>query len=531
MKIIQFQYFKNYSKLFLLGVFINLSLFGQNNSDNAELLEILNEIDQKLDSRDYDNANLLIKEIENDFKELSVENRFAIDLRIAQIQYYAEYNEQSINLLLINLEKLKTMDSSLLYYKYNTFLGQVFKTSENFKKAIVYHKQALSNAEKRNDTLDIIFSCLKIGRCFYRVDYVRIPEYYKNDKDSALFYYNKALQFPETPENNRLFTRIYDNLGRMVLNTGNVNAAEKYTNKALTINKSINNSFGIAVSLSNLSNIYHYKKEYKKAIEFAEESNLFIEDKSLSIKRDNLEYIAKNYEKLNDYKNASRYINEAYIISKNISKNTLRKKINTIEAKYNVAREKQYTLEEKNKRLKTQLLLYSVLFLSVILIIFGGFLYSRNKNYKRRFEELIASQQNKITMDTIETNPKKATQIPPEIIENILKGLNAFEEKKEFLEKNITMRDIAKHLNTNSSYLSKVVNSYKNKNFTSYLNELRIQHAVKELTQNKELRLYTIEAIADTMGYNNGESFASAFRKITGIYPSYFIKQLQKQSS
>ncbi len=529
MKITPSQYLKNYFKLFLFGLFLNLSLFGQNNYDEAKLSEILNKIDQDLDNRDYDNATLLIKEIENNYKELSLENRFAIDLRIAEIEYYAHNNEKSINQLLVNLEKLQENNASRLYYRYNSFIGQVFKTTKNFEKAIYYHKQALKNAEQRNDTLDIIFSCLKIGGCFYRVKYINTPEYYNNNVDSALFYYNKTLQFPETPRNNRLLTRIYDHLCRVKINTRSIDSAEHYANKALSINKNINNQFGTAISLNNLSNIYHYKKDYKKAIEFAKESNLIIKDKSLSIKKDNLEYIARNYEKLNDYNNAYHYLNETHEISKIISKNISEKKINTIEAKYNIAKEKQKALEEKNKRLKIQLLFYIVLFLSIVLIAIGILLYTRNKNYKRRFEELISNRQENITVEEVETNPKKATKIPEKIVKDILHELDVFEEKKEFLIKNITMHEVAKKLNTNSSYLSKVINSYKNKNFTTYLNELRIQYAVQELTNNKELRLYTVEAIADSMGYNNGESFSSAFRKITGLYPSYFIKQLGKQ--
>ncbi len=531
MKIIFYTHSKSNFILFLLIFFVHVFLFGQNSSQDSILLVRLHEIDHKIDLRDYDNAKLLLKKIEEDVKELSVEQRYALDLRSAEIEYYAHNNDESINQLLINLDQLQQKNTSHLYYRYNSFLGQVFKTSKNFKKAIHYHKQALNNAENRNDTLDIIFSCLKIGRCFYRIKYIDTPEYYKNNVDSALFYYNKALLFPETPKNKHLFSRIYDNLSRIEMNNGNIGAAEIHANAALKINRNINNSFGIAVSLSNLSNIYYRKKNYKKAIEFAKESNLFIENKSLSIKRDNLEYIAKNYEKLNNYKKAHHYLNETYTISNNISKDILNKKINTIEAKYKLAKERQQTLKEKNKRLKIQLFLYTTLLLSIILMIFGVFLYRRNRSYKRRFKELINSQQKNSTVEEVETNPKKATKIPPEIVRDILQRLDAFEEEKEFLHKNMVLHNVAKLLNTNSTYLSKVVNSYKNKNFTTYLNELRIQHAIQELTTNKELRLYTIEAVADCMGYNNGESFASAFRKITGLYPSYFIKQLQKQSS
>lgn len=529
------RYIKNYFTLLLTSLFASVFLFGQNNTQNGIILERLSEIDRKINSRDYDNARLLVKEIEKGVSALSIEDKFAIDLRVAKIQYYANYDEGSIDLLLANMEKLHAMNTLRLYYEYNIFIGQVFKSAKNFEKAVAYYRQAVLNAEKRNDTLDIIFSCLKIGSCFYRVEYIDMPEYYKNNMDSALFYYNKALLFPENTENNTLFSRIYDNLSRIAVSAGNINAAETYANKALKINKDIDNSFGIAVSLSNLSNIHYLKKEYKKAIKNAHESNLFIKNKSLRIKRNNLEYIAKNYEKLNDHKSAYRYLYEAYTISEIITKNTLDKEINTIEAKYNVVREKQHALEEKNKRLKIQLLLYSTVFLSIILMVFGAFLYTRNRRYKRRFEELMAKHRDYTAAEAVETSEKtdaeKTTRLPMETVKTILQGLDAFEKEQEFLTKNITMHDVAKKLHTNSSYLSRVVNAYKNKNFATYINELRVHHAIRELKNNRQLRTYTIEAIAHTMGYNGTEAFSLAFRKITGLYPSYFIKQLQKQAS
>ncbi len=116
-------------------------------------------------------------------------------------------------------------------------------------------------------------------------------------------------------------------------------------------------------------------------------------------------------------------------------------------------------------------------------------------------------------------------KIPRETRKRILEGLKTFEEEKMFLKRNITLGSIAKQFKTNRSYVSKVINSYKGKNFKTYLNELRIHHAVEELKCNKELQKYTIDGIAKDMGFNNAESFTIAFRKVTGLYPSFFIKK------
>ncbi|MEM9685682.1 MAG: hypothetical protein AAF934_02030 [Bacteroidota bacterium] len=213
--------------------------------------ERLEEIARKIDDRNYDEVKLLLKEIEGDISKWRIEDRFALDLSRVKIRYYVDYDEESIELLLTNLEKLRTMDTPRLYYEYTTFIGEVFKNTKNFKKAIVYYKQALLDAEKRNDTLAVIFSYLKIGSCFYRVEYSDMSEYNENHVDSAWFCYNKALQFPENSKNNSLFSRIYDNLSRIAVSIGTIDVAETYARKALKINSANDNSFSIEPRCSN----------------------------------------------------------------------------------------------------------------------------------------------------------------------------------------------------------------------------------------------------------------------------------------
>ena len=113
---------------------------------------------------------------------------------------------------------------------------------------------------------------------------------------------------------------------------------------------------------------------------------------------------------------------------------------------------------------------------------------------------------------------------------DVLEKLQAFEEKSLYLQKNLTQNKIAKRLNTNSSYLSKVVNSYKHKNFATYINDLRIDYVVEQLKEDKKLRSYTIKSIASDVGYKSPEAFSKSFKKINGIYPSYFIKKLNEKA-
>ena len=54
-------------------------------------------------------------------------------------------------------------------------------------------------------------------------------------------------------------------------------------------------------------------------------------------------------------------------------------------------------------------------------------------------------------------------------------------------------------------------------------------YALENLQENSTFLKYSIKAIALECGYRNATSFSRAFYKQTGLYPSFYIKQLNKK--
>lgn len=106
--------------------------------------------------------------------------------------------------------------------------------------------------------------------------------------------------------------------------------------------------------------------------------------------------------------------------------------------------------------------------------------------------------------------------------------LTLFEANKDFLIKKITLNSLSKKLETNPKYLSKIINFYKQKSFNNYINDLRIEYIINKIKTEHVFKKYSIKALAFEAGFNNSQSFSQFFYKKTGIYPSYFIKQLNK---
>lgn len=93
----------------------------------------------------------------------------------------------------------------------------------------------------------------------------------------------------------------------------------------------------------------------------------------------------------------------------------------------------------------------------------------------------------------------------------------------EFMEmnfvRNITIQDIAHHLNLNRSYFSKLFKSKLNKSPQQYLISLRINKACDLLIQNENL---PINNISRSVGYPDQLVFSKTFKRLIGLVPSDF---------
>ncbi|WP_318344887.1 helix-turn-helix domain-containing protein [Flagellimonas baculiformis] len=118
-------------------------------------------------------------------------------------------------------------------------------------------------------------------------------------------------------------------------------------------------------------------------------------------------------------------------------------------------------------------------------------------------------------------------KLDEETADMVLKNLKIWEEQQGFLDNALTQQSLAKKLNTNSSYLSKVVNTYKGQNFANYLKDLRITHAVNHLKENPEIvKTKSMIQIAEMYGFNSVGVFSTAFKNKIGVTPGVFFKQL-----
>lgn len=316
-------------------------------------------------------------------------------------------------------------------------------------------------------------------------------------------------------------------------------AEENHLNAEKNFSK--NNDYGnLAITYYFLGKINYDIKKEEKAVKYfiKADSVLAFSKEFYPITRDGYEILIDYYKKTGDKENQLKYIDKLFFADDfiNKSKQYLSKEIYK---KYDtpiLLEQKEELINDLNN--KTSALYIGLLF-GILIIFILLFLFLKNRNkikaYQKQAEILLAEPkdhyseelkpQEMAIQDTKKPEEEKVKNgIPAGILQDLQTKLDDFEIKKGFLKKNITVESLAKELETNRDYLSKSVNELKGKNFSQYLNELRINYIIPELQANERLRKYTISAIAEEIGFNTSESFSNAFKKITGTLPSYYIK-------
>jgi len=466
------------------------------------------------------------------------------------------------------------------YYEANIYLNKAIKFANTIQKIKIYNRQGiiywykgeydkamnlyqieLKLCEKTNNKKWLAMSLNNIGFIY--------AEYNKHDK--TLEYYKKALKIRKEINDKKGIGLSYNSIGRVYLKMDSLDKSLKYCNLSLKIFRSIKYFKGESNTLNNIGNIFLQKKQFQIAMKY------YIQSLKLRKKINHSHLIAESYKNIakthiknSDNKSAELIIAKGIIISKEIKskkllknfyyqlfelnkKNSNFKKALSNYIKYfeikdsllsieseNVISELeiQYQTEKKEQKIehlniqntlnakvilnqKNNLILLisgsSILFISLLIVLF--LFYQRNKAYKMLVKQNIEI----VNLEKDRKQEKQTQKITNEqqIINDLL---IIIEEDNYFLTTTCSIDELAKKINTNRQYLSKIINDKFQSNFNTFINTYRIKEA-RKLLLDSEYDKYTIDAIAKLSGFKNRTTFNAVFKKNTGVTPSFFKKE------
>jgi AraC-like DNA-binding protein len=98
------------------------------------------------------------------------------------------------------------------------------------------------------------------------------------------------------------------------------------------------------------------------------------------------------------------------------------------------------------------------------------------------------------------------------------------EEKKPWLEPELSLEQLASQLSMRPKVLSQLINESLKQNFFDFVNRYRIDEAKRLLTNPEDKKITVLEVLYE-VGFNSKSSFNTLFKKHTGLTPSEFKKK------
>lgn len=106
--------------------------------------------------------------------------------------------------------------------------------------------------------------------------------------------------------------------------------------------------------------------------------------------------------------------------------------------------------------------------------------------------------------------------------------LEYMEEKKPYLNQNLTLKSLSDELSIYSHHMSQLLSKCLDKNFNNFINEYRVDD-VKMMFMDSDYDEDSILSIAYQSGFNSKATFNSTFKKFTGSTPSQYRKICKKK--
>lgn len=425
-----------------------------------------------------------LKALEHAKKSKNIKYQIMARGNLAKVKRNIHFDEEALAMFKENLKlcKKNKLDKELIGI--NTYLGLTgtFLTLSKPDSTLVYAEIGLTHATNNNDVE---------GQSYFFMD-MGIAHFIKGEFDKAISYLKQAEEITLGLNNKKRLVEMYYYIGKS----------------------------------------YAEMKVYDKAVQFLELTKETITTENskndTSIKF-NPHILLKTYETLADvYKKQGNIeaSNTSFEQYKALDKIKDNHRTTVYESLLKNVNKENEVLSTSESRLKDTVKIISIIAFIVLvccLYFILKFINMRKKN-KIIFEQLMEKIE-------AESHQKKKTHvtIQDKKVQEILTRLDKLEASLYFLNSNCSLQNVAKKTKTNTSYLSKIIGTHKQKKFTEYINELRIQYVLKRLKEDSKFRKYAIKNIAQEIGYKSTNSFTKHFKAHTKLYPSFYIQNLNEK--
>ena len=252
-----------------------------------------------------------------------------------------------------------------------SLMGRVYSKLGDYNKGIELNDKATSIFKSLGDSASVAGCYNERGVMHYLLDEFVVAEKFLQ----------RALTINRAQRN---LKEIATNLNNLCLYQGDTEKKLSLIQEAIAINKNLDAQWSLGENYNNMGKQYYFGEQYSKALEALQKAYEYahnIGTKELIC--DNYEYSSWVYAAIGDYKQAYTRLSQMYALSKELQSSNKLRNIEQ-EISYKRYQDQKYATEMQEQTYKIELLKRNLWFLGSVLVLglaFSIFLY---KWYKRR---------------------------------------------------------------------------------------------------------------------------------------------------
>ena len=252
-----------------------------------------------------------------------------------------------------------------------SLMGRVYSKLGDYNKGIELNDKATSIFKSLGDSASVAGCYNERGVMHYLLDEFVVAEKFLQ----------RALTINRAQRN---LKEIATNLNNLCLYQGDTEKKLSLIQEAIAINKNLDAQWSLGENYNNMGKQYYFGEQYSKALEALQKAYEYAHNiGAKELICDNYEYSSWVYAAIGDYKQAYTRLSQMYALSKELQSSNKLRNIEQ-EISYKRYQDQKYATEMQEQTYKIELLQRNLWFLGSVLVLglaFSIFLY---KWYKRR---------------------------------------------------------------------------------------------------------------------------------------------------
>lgn len=396
---------------------------------------------------------------------------------------------------------------------------------------LTYSLQTYEMGHEQNSAYLIFIGALNASYMYYLL----------HDYDKALPYIKEA-EF--IMKQNEYYNQgnVYAIYGMIEFAKGNRQQAIEYYKKGLALNAMNQTSYKVLL-LNEYAIALAEEGKNQQAIDLLFQALAFTKEENCEIYRNKvINTLSVCYENMGQYVEALAWQRKLQQETDSIFNTDKEKVLSELRIKYdtehqaNEIRKNKLILLQKEKKEQT---LIGILVI-VLLVVFALWYRYRRQNQlytsivRQHQESIRKEQQLKEVIASLREQPQEApapvssvgekyaaSSLTNEKKNSLFQRLEKLMQEEEVYKENLLTKErVADLLGTNRTYLSQVINEQTQQNFTQYVNNYRINEAIR-LLSDPETDI-PLKAVASEVGFNSMSTFYKIFQNTVGIPPKQY---------